>query len=184
MLISQQQNLLRLNIRLAEPSLFFSVLTELTQAIEVATAHTSGLLNLDFSCQTSSFSSACIFLFSDKTIFITETAVPNARLLGLGSKLYPINIHFMHNEDLTRFTQIRQNQAREIKALLRRSSNLTYSLFSRRIFRQEISYLNLPFRCIIPGLSIVRVIASRHFNVATFCFDVHIKARSISVVCG
>ena len=62
-LISQQQNLLRLNIRLAEPSLFFSVLTELTQAIEVAAAHTSGLLNLDFSCQTSSFSSACIFLF-------------------------------------------------------------------------------------------------------------------------
>ena len=124
------------------------------------------------------------FYSFDKPIFITETALPNARLLGLVSKLYPINMHFMHNEDLTRFTQIRQNQASEIKALLRKSYNLAYSLFNRRIFRQEISYLNLPFRCIIPGLSVVRVIASRHFNVGTFCFDVHVKTRSISVVCG
>ena len=38
-------------------------------------------------------------------MIITEPPVASARLLGLGSKLYPSNILRMLNKDLTRFIQ-------------------------------------------------------------------------------
>ena len=51
---------------------------------------------------------------------ITEPAVPSTRLLGLGLKLYPSNMHCMLNKDLTQlfreFTKIKQ--AKERQALL------------------------------------------------------------------
>ena len=36
-------------------------------------------------------------------MIITEPAVPTARLLGLGSKLYPSNMQHMLNKDFSRF---------------------------------------------------------------------------------
>ena len=53
---------------------------------------------------------------------ITEPPEPSARLLSLGSKLYPSNMKRMLNKDLIRFKQIlsrvRQNRASERKVLL------------------------------------------------------------------
>ena len=51
----------------------------------------------------------------------------------------------MHNKDLTRVTQIRQNQASEIKALVRERYNLAYSPFNRRIFGKKFPTLICPF---------------------------------------
>ena len=64
----------------------------------------------------------CEHPFIDKPMVISERAVAIAQLLGLGSKLYPINMPRMLNKDLTRFMQslswVRQNQANKRKALL------------------------------------------------------------------
>ena len=67
---------------------------------------------------------------------ITEPAVPSARLLGLGSKLYLSNMRRMlnkENKDLIRFMQslsrVRQNQASERKVLLSEQQQKCFSLF-------------------------------------------------------
>ena len=57
----------------------------------------------------------CEHLFIDKPMVITEPAVASARLLGLGSKLYPSNIQGMLKKDLiTQFMiqspRVRQNR--------------------------------------------------------------------------
>ena len=48
-------------------------------------------------------------------MIITEPAVPSARVVGLGSKLYPSNMQRMLNKDLTQFmpslSRERQNRA-------------------------------------------------------------------------
>ena len=53
---------------------------------------------------------------------ITEPAIASARLLSLGSKLYPTSILRMPNKELTRFMQslfrVLSNQAIERKTLL------------------------------------------------------------------
>ena len=60
-------------------------LTELLHTFKVATAQTSGLINLVFSWQL--FFSECEHLFIDKPIqVITEPVEPSTRPLGLGSK--------------------------------------------------------------------------------------------------
>ena len=41
--------------------------------------------------------------FIDEPMVITEPAVPSARVVGLGSKLYPSNMQRMLNKDLTQF---------------------------------------------------------------------------------
>ena len=88
-------------------------LPESCQTFEVAAAQTSGLVNRGFEYE---------YPFIDKPMVITEHAVAIAQLLGLGSKLYPINMPRMPNKDLTRFMQslswVRQNQANKRKALL------------------------------------------------------------------
>ena len=50
---------------------------------------------------------ACIRLFEfiDKPMVMTKTAVASARLLGLGSKLYPSDMLRMFNKDLSQFMQ-------------------------------------------------------------------------------
>ena len=72
-----------------------------------------------FFCQTFFFE--CEHRFIDKSLRITEPAVPSARLLVLGSKLYPSSMQRMLNKDLTWFTQslfrVRRNQAGERKVL-------------------------------------------------------------------
>ena len=59
-------------------------------------------VDLVFSRQTGFFECACLL---NKPMVITEPAVPSARLLGLGSKLYPSNMKRMVNKDFTRFKQ-------------------------------------------------------------------------------
>ena len=90
------------------------------KASEVAAARTSGLANLVFSRQTVFFE--CEHPFIDKLMVTTERAVPSARLLGLGFKLYSRNMPRMLNKDLTRIMQslsrVQQNQASERRALL------------------------------------------------------------------
>ena len=53
---------------------------------------------------------------------ITEPPEPSARLLSLGSKLYPSNMKRMLNKDLIRFKQslsrVRQNRTSKRKVLL------------------------------------------------------------------
>ena len=60
--------------------------------------------------------------FIEKLMFITQSAVPSARSLGLVSKLYPSNMPRMPNKDLPRFLQslsrAHQNRVHERKALL------------------------------------------------------------------
>ena len=65
-------------------------LPESRQSFEVAAARTFGLVNVVFSRQTGFFE--CEHSFKDKRMVTTEPAVPGARTLGLGSKLYPINM--------------------------------------------------------------------------------------------
>ena len=70
-------------------------------------------------------SSNCFFEceppFIDKPTVITEPAIPSARLLGLGSTLYPSNIQRMLSQYLARLMQslsrVWQTQASERKAL-------------------------------------------------------------------
>ena len=93
---------------------------ESPQTFEVTASRTSRLVNLGFFfCQTFFFE--CERRFIDKSLRITEPAVPSARLLVLGSKLYPSSMQRMLNKDLTWFTQslfrVRRNQAGERKAL-------------------------------------------------------------------
>ena len=79
------------------------MLPESPQTFEVTAARTSGLVNLVFLlfffCQPGFFE--CEYPFIEKAMSITEPAVPSARLLGLGSKLYPSNMQRMLNKDLT-----------------------------------------------------------------------------------
>ena len=93
-------------------------LSESRQPFEVVEDQTSGPVDLVLSPQTVVFFER-EHPFIDKPIAITEPAVP--QLLGLGSKLYPSNMQFMLNKDLTRFKQsfsrVHQNQACERKAL-------------------------------------------------------------------
>ena len=64
----------------------------------------------------------CEHSFIDKPMVTTEAAVPRARLLGLGLKLYPSNLKRMLNKDFTRFIQslsrVRKNRPSERKPLL------------------------------------------------------------------
>ena len=89
-------------------------------AFEVAASRTPGLVNLAFSRQTGFFE--CKHPFVDKPMVITEPAIASARLLSLGSKLYPTSILRMPNKELTRFMQslfrVLSNQAIERKTLL------------------------------------------------------------------
>ena len=48
----------------------------------------------------------------DKPMVITESDVPNARLLGEGLKLYPSNIQCMFNKDLIRYMQSLSRKAK------------------------------------------------------------------------
>ena len=73
-------------------------LPESRQSFEVAAARTFGLVNLVFSRQTGFFE--CEHSFKDKPMVTTEPAVPGARTLGLGSKLYPINMPGVFNKDI------------------------------------------------------------------------------------
>ena len=76
-----------------------AALLESRQTFEVAAAQTSGPVNLVLSLQTVFFECS-IHLFE----FI-DTAVASARLLGLGSKLYPSDMLRMFNKDLSQFMQ-------------------------------------------------------------------------------
>ena len=89
-------------------------LPESRQSFEVAAARTFGLVNVVFSRQTGFFE--CEHSFKDKRMVTTEPAVPGARTLGLGSKLYPINMPGMFNKDLTRSSRVFQNRAKERKS--------------------------------------------------------------------
>ena len=93
---------------------------ESPQTFEVTASRTSRLVNLGFFF-VKLFFFECERRFIDKSLRITEPAVPSARLLVLGSKLYPSSMQRMLNKDLTWFTQslfrVRRNQARERKAL-------------------------------------------------------------------
>ena len=64
----------------------------------------------------------CEHPFNDEKMFTTEPTVPSARILSLGSKVYPCNMLSMLNKDLSRFMQslsrIRQNRVSERKAVL------------------------------------------------------------------
>ena len=76
------------------------MLPESPQTFEVTASRTSRLVNLVFFfCQTFFFE--CEHRFIDKSLRITEPAVPSARLLVLGSKLYPSSMQRMLNKDLT-----------------------------------------------------------------------------------
>ena len=77
------------------------------QSFEVA-------VNVVFSRQTGFFE--CEHSFKDKLMVTTEPAVPGARTLGLGSKLYPINTPGVFNKDLTRSSRVFQNRAKERKS--------------------------------------------------------------------
>ena len=72
---------------------------ELCQVFEVTAAQTSRLVNRILSCHTGFFN--CEHLFIDKPMVITESSVPSAQLLGLGSKLHSSNIQQMINKGLT-----------------------------------------------------------------------------------
>ena len=74
-------------------------LPELCQVFEVTAAPTSRLVNRILSCHTGFFN--CEHLFIDKPMVITESSVPSAQLLGLGSKLHSSNIQQMINKGLT-----------------------------------------------------------------------------------
>ena len=74
-------------------------LPELCQVFEVTAAQTSRLVSRILSCHTGFFN--CEHLFIDKPMVITESSVPSAQLLGLGSKLHSSNIHQMINKGLT-----------------------------------------------------------------------------------
>ena len=74
-------------------------LPELCQVFEVTAAQTSRLVNRILSCHTGFFN--CEHLFIDKPMIITESSVPSAQLLGLGSKLHSSNIQQMINKGLT-----------------------------------------------------------------------------------
>ena len=89
-------------------------LPESRQSFEVAAARTFGLVNVVFSRQTGFFE--CEHSFKDKLMVTTEPAVPGARTLGLGSKLYPINMPGVFNKDLTRSSRVFQNRAKERKS--------------------------------------------------------------------
>ena len=74
-------------------------LPELCQVFEVTAAQTSRLVNRILSCHTGFFN--CEHLFINKPMVITESSVPSAQLLGLGSKLHSSNIQQMINKGLT-----------------------------------------------------------------------------------
>ena len=85
-------------------------LPESCQTFEVAAARTSGLVNCVFECE---------YPFIDKPMVIIEHAVAIAQLLGLGSKLYPINMPRMPNKILLdscrvflEFAKIKQTKGR------------------------------------------------------------------------
>ena len=69
-------------------------------------AQTSGPVNLVLSLQTGFFEcSIHLFEFIEKPMVTTKTSVASARLLGLGSKLYPSDMLRMFNKDLFQFMQ-------------------------------------------------------------------------------
>ena len=76
---------------------------ELHQTFEVATAQTSGPVNLFFFVKLFFF--YCEYPFIHKPMVITKLPVASARLLGLGLKLYPSKMLHMLNKDLTQFMQ-------------------------------------------------------------------------------
>ena len=74
-------------------------LPKLCQVFQVIAAWTSRLVNCILSSHTGFFN--CKHLFIDKPMVITESSVPSAQLLGLGSKLHSSNIQHMLNKGLT-----------------------------------------------------------------------------------
>ena len=61
---------------------------------------------------------------------ITDPAVPSARLLGLGSKLYPSNMQRMLNKDLTRFKQSHfQKVTQRLSSAGRASKRVTFKVY-------------------------------------------------------
>ena len=83
-----------------------AALLESRQTFEVAAAQTSGPVNLVLSLQTGFFEcSIHLFEFIEKPMVTTKTSVASARLLGLGSKLYPSDMLRMFNKDLFQFMQ-------------------------------------------------------------------------------
>ena len=117
------------------------------------------LLEWDSPCIASSLCSrrspkSSIFFFSGQTGFFeyehtfidnprvtTEPAVPSARLLGLGSKLYPSNMLRMLNKNLNCFVQClssaRQNRASERQVLLAENYSLSTGVFLSLFFSFE-----------------------------------------------
>jgi len=75
-------------------------LPESRKVFEVTVARTSGLVNIVLSRQT--IVKLFFFLFFKCEHPLTKSAVPSARLLGLGSKLYPSKIQRMLNNDSSR----------------------------------------------------------------------------------
>ena len=71
---------------------------------------------------------------------ITERAEPSARLVGLGSKLYPSNMQRMLNKGLTQFmpslSRIRQNRAQTLRYPIRHWSGCL--LGGRKVLTPEI----------------------------------------------
>ena len=72
------------------PFLFSWVRRRKVDSASISAAQTSGVVNLVLSRQTGYFESEHPSI--DKPMIIAEPAVPGARLLGLGSKLYPSNM--------------------------------------------------------------------------------------------
>ena len=90
------------------------------QTFEFTEAQTSGLVNLALSRKTGFFE--CEHPLIDNPMALTEPAVASARLLDLGSKLYPRKMPRMLNKKVIRFMhrlpQVRQNRASERKVPL------------------------------------------------------------------
>ena len=72
----------------------------------------------------------CEHLFIGKPMVITKPAVPRARLLGLGSKLYPSNMQRILNKDLIRFKQSHsQKVTRRLCSAGRESKRVTFKVY-------------------------------------------------------
>jgi len=85
----------------------------------VAAAQFSGLVNLVFSRQTGLCE--CSHSWINKPTVIAEPTVPSARLLNLGSKLYPNNMQRMLNKDLTRSRVHKKSSKRKKRSIDRMS---------------------------------------------------------------
>ena len=82
-----------------------------------------GLVNLVFQCY------ECEHRFVNKPMVIAEPTVPSARLLGLGSRLYPSNMPRMPNKDRTRFNLEGPESSKWMQGAALRAMLFTLSFF-------------------------------------------------------